>query len=293
MSTIAGRISNPDGTPHPGAPVFAAIERPGGSRRIAAQTVSEWDGRYQLSGVPPGQYVVGARWSQGKEVTLYPGLPDAPPRRHVTVLDRVPTEGIDIWLQPHPQRYTVSGRIFWPEGRKVENIAIEYNTLGDPRRGVWYVFDPGGLFGIEAVSDGTMIMLVRADSDRGPLIGMAATDVAGPVDDVRVTLEPPGSVAGRIVGERAWPGGQMPSRVTLHHTLLRTTPLYPIEAGEVDREGRFRIPDVRGEYAFSIDGLPGGWRLKRLRRAGRAVPSGRVTVGPGETLTGLELVVGP
>jgi hypothetical protein len=301
--TVAGRISLPDGTPAPGAPVFAAVGDRPGRLRIVAETTSEWDGRYELSGITAGEYVIGARMNNpGSTATLYPGVADsasadawsaAPPRR-VIVFEGLPTEGIDIWLLPAPQRYAVSGRIYWPEGRSIENLVIEYGGPTNPRKGVWYVFDPGGLFAIEGAPPGTMVLLARADSDAGPLIGMVSTDVSvAPVEDVRIPLDRPGSVEGRVTLRRPLPAGHHISRVTLTHTLLRVSPLYPAEESVVDGEGRFRVPSARGEYEFLVDGLPSGWRVIEVRRNGRVMPAGRVSVGPGEAAREVVLVVGP
>jgi hypothetical protein len=282
--------------------VFAAVVDRSNRLRIVAEAVSEWDGRYQLSGIAAGQYIIGARRNPQSLATLYPGVEDAAPpgvrdaapRRTVTVFDGLPTEGIDVWLLPAPQRYTVSGRIYWPEGRSIENLVIEYGGPTNPRKGIWYVFDPGGIFGIEGAPPGTMVLLARADSDAGPLIGMVSTDVSvAPVEEVRIVLDRPGSVEGRLVLRRPLPAGQAVSRVTLHHTLLRVSPLYPTEDSAVDADGRFRIPSARGEYEFLVDGLPAGWRVTEVRRSGRALPAGRVSVGPGETVREMELVVGP
>jgi hypothetical protein len=294
LGTIAGRISNPDGTPAPDAPVFAAVADRDGRLRVVAEAVSAWDGRYELRMVPAGQYVVGARSNPRSSVTLYPGVADDAPRRTVRVFDGVPTEGIDVWLQPAPQRYSVSGRVFWPEGRDISNLAIEYGGPAAERSGIWYVFDPGGLFTIEAAAAGAMVMLARADTADGPLMGMAATDVSvAPVEEVRITLERPGSLEGRLVFERPLPAGRRASRVVLIHTLLRVSPLYPVEDAAVDPDGRFRVPSARGEYAFRVDGLPAGWGVARVRRNGRDAAGGRVIVGPGETLAGIEVVVAP
>jgi hypothetical protein len=292
-TSIAGRISHPDGTPAPGAPVFAAVAGPNGALREVASATSEWDGQYRITGVPPGEYIIGARIRAGAPVTFYPGTALAADRRAVPVFDRVPAEGIDLWLEPLPQRYTVSGRIYWPDGRSVENLAIEYGGPTNPRMGVWYVFDPGGLFAIDGAPPGPMVLLARADSNAGPLIGMSSTHVSvGHIDDIRITLEPPGSAAGRVTFTAALPAGTE-ARVRLVHALLRVSPLYPAEEAVVGPDGRFRVEQARGHYTVTVTGVPDGWRVQRVRRAGRELAGGRVIVGPAETVSELELVVGP
>lgn len=293
-TTVSGRISHPDGTPAPDAAVFAATVGSDGSLRTVARAVAEWDGQYRLSGLLPGQYVIGARRTPQASPTYYPSTAEAVRRQPITVFEAVPAEGIDIWLQPLPQRYAVSGRIYWPEGRDVSNLAIEYGGPTNPRMGIWYVFDPGGLFSIEGVPPGSMVMLVRADSDAGPLVGIASTDVSvAPVEDVKVMLAATGSVAGRLVFERPLPQGPAAPQVVLVHSLLRVSPLYPTESAAVDASGAFRVPSARGVYGVRVDGLPAGWTVKRIRRAGRDVRAGRLTVGPGEQVTAVELLVGP
>jgi hypothetical protein len=292
-TTIAGRISHPDGTPAPDAPVFAAVVGRDGALREVTSAMSGWDGQYQLTGVAPGEYVIGARLNARAPVTFYPGTAAVAERRTVTVFDRIPAGGIDIWLEPLPQRYTVAGRIYWPEGRTIDNLAIEYGGPANPRMGIWYVFDPGGLFAIDGAPPGTMVLLARADSDAGPLIGMASTHVSvSEIDDIRIDLERPGSVEGRVTFTMPRPASAEP-RVALTHALLRVSPLYPVEDGPLDREGRFRIAQARGQYTFTVSGLPDGWRVLRVLRSGRELPGGRVTVGVAEQVSGLELVVGP
>jgi hypothetical protein len=291
QTTIAGRISRPDGTPAADVQVFASIRDGRGGLHPVARGVTEWDGRYRLAGLAAGRYVVGARATPQSPPTYYPN--DLEPARDVALFAGVPAEGIDIWLQPLPRRHTVSGRLHWPSSREVQNVMIEYGGPANPHKGIWYVSDPGGLFTIENVPPGTMVMLARADTDAGPLIGLASTEVSvAGVEEVAILLEPPGSIDGRIAFERPLPAGVTVSRVVLTHALLQVSSIYPAEAGTVDATGRFRIDSARGVYSVGVDGLPPGWAVRRVRQGGRNVARDRVTVGPGATAT-VELFVGP
>jgi hypothetical protein len=292
-STIAGRISLPDGTPAADAHVFAAVRQPDGALSVVIETVTTWDGRYVLRNLPGGAFLVGARRTRTGPVTTFPGLSEGDPGKPVTVFPGVPTEGIDIWLSPAPLRYSVSGRMFWPDGQTVENLVIEY---GDPRgerqRGIWYPDDPGGLFTIDGVSAGPLMLLARGESPSGTLIGLAFTDVHGPVEEVRLELERAGNVEGRVLFTRPLPAGAAP-RIVMTPALLRVSPLYPVDASGVAPDGRFRIAGVRGVYAMTVDGLPDGWRILAITRNGAPVVPAALTAAPGESVSGLEVTVGP
>jgi hypothetical protein len=73
----------------------------------------------------------------------------------------------------------------------VENLVIEHGGPDNVRHGIWYVSDPGGLFTVEGTSRGTYVLLARADTSQGPLMGIAATDVF--TDSVRGCPRDPAS----------------------------------------------------------------------------------------------------
>jgi hypothetical protein len=312
VSSIAGRVLRPEGAPAPDVQVMVALRD--GARPVAitdTRVFSEWDGRYEIGNLPPGEYMIlvlplsaGAparRTSLPLDVspaalrfepTLYPGVPQSKEARSVVVHEGVPVEGADVWLLPAPQRYTVSGRVFWPEGLQVRNVIIEYGGTPEVRSGIWYLDDPGGLFTLTGISEGTLVMLARGDSHLGPLAGMATTDVLAPIEEVRIVLRPTGSVAGRVVAERPLPPGTSP-RVVLRHTLLRVSPLYPSEAAVVNANGAFEISHALGTYAIELHDLPAGWRVRRMNRNGQPLPDNRLVVGSGEVIPSIEIVVGP
>jgi hypothetical protein len=303
--SIAGRIIHPEGAAADGAriAVYAVVEDAPGA--IVATATSGYDGRYEVNGLAAGTFMVGVTPLKGGgfggEVkrppvppveTLYPGVLERERAVPVTVFDGVPTEGIDVWLAPAPQRFSISGRIYWPEGVEVERVTIEYGGPAAIRRGTWYVYDPGGLFTIEGVGQETYVLLARGETASGPLIGIASTTVGvGSVEDMRVVLRAPGTLEGHVVTEA---GAALPAtalRVMATQTLLRLSPLYPTEAVAVGDQGRFTIEHLAGHYALGVEGLPPGWRVKRIVRNGVAAADA-ITVGAGERVTGIEIVVG-
>jgi hypothetical protein len=306
--SIAGRIVRPDGAPAADAEVMAGLRAsPDAPLRIVTRTTSAFDGRYELAGLPPGAFVVAARPHPDSffghdeasraavtAVTRHPGVPESSGGAPVPVFEAMPTEGIDVWLLPAPLRFTLTGRVFDSEGRRLRDIAIEYSDVAGIRRGVWLVTDPDGYFAIQGLPPGTLLMLARAESEDGPRAGTAATTLAvDGAEDVRLVMGPPGRVEGRLVADG---GGALPYasiRVSLVHTRIAVSILYPAAEAAPDAAGRFELPRAFGTYRVEVSGLPDGWRVIRLLRAGRAVADGQITVAHEERVGEIEIVVGP
>jgi hypothetical protein len=306
-SSIAGRIIQPDGAAAENARVSVyAVREDAPGRTPAANAISSYDGRYEIGGLSAGTYVIGvtpavvtaptprgvARPSPVE--TFYPDTTIVERAHRLQLVGGVPVEGIDVWLSPAPQRYTVSGRVFFPDGIEPRQLVIEYGGPDVIRRGIWYVFDPGGLFEIEGVAQGPLMMLARAETNRGIYMGVASTVISvESVQDVRIAMRVPGRIDGVVVLERDLPPGTSSLIVTPIQTLLKLSALYPVQEVPLGRDRRFRIPDALGTYTFDIQGLPQGWRVKRVRRSSRPAPDNRIVVGAGEVVTGVEVFVGP
>ena len=296
-ASIAGRIAEPDGIPAPDVQVFAAVRRDTGHVLLAdTRTTTEWDGRYRITGLPPGEYLVvvlpsasadPARLRANAErrapesssatrpffdPTLYPGVTSGESARTVTVFDGIAVDGIDVWLTP-AQRFSISGRVLRPDGVNVENVAIEYANLSAQRSGLWTVPDPGDLFTITGVPQGTVVLLARADSDRGPLAGIVSTDVGlDDVEDLELRLGTPGVVEGRVIYEGDVPASGRATQIILRQRLLPVSPLYPAPESAISDSGRFRFTNALGVYEFELTGLSSGARVTRVLQHGATDP---------------------
>jgi len=275
-------------------------------RTPVAAGISSYDGRYEVRGLAPGAYVIGATPSAIvtpnplgvarplAAETLYPDVLDPQRALRITVVEGVPIEGIDIWLAPAPQRYSVGGRVFLPDGLEAREMVIEYGGPDVIRRGIWYVYDPDGLFEIEGVAQGPLVMLARAVTGKGIYMGLASTVISvESVQDVRIAMQRPGRVEGRVIFEQPLPAGTSDLRIVPVQALLRLSALYPVQDTALGRDGRFQIPEMLGTYTFDVQGLPQGWTVKRVHRAGQAVPGNRIIVGGEETVRAVEVFVGP
>ncbi len=138
-------------------------------------------------------------------------------------------------------------------------------------------------------------MLVRADTDQGTLMGIATTEVTvDSVEDVRIIVDRPGLLAGRIVYEGNVPASSRATSLVALQKLLTVSALYPVPESAIDSSGRFELRETIGEYEFDLEGLGSGLTIKRVVRNGRGLPMpmNRIGVAPGETIRDLEIVVG-
>jgi hypothetical protein len=298
--SIAGRIITPDGIPQPDADVVAVTRGPDGRLRHSRwHAHSAFDGRYEIAGLPPGRYLVLVRVvgadsaAEGRnQETLYPGVAVSEPGAPVDVFAGVPTEGIDIWMQPEPRRFQLAGRAVDPKGRAIDHLVVEFGRPWGRASDVSTVSEPGGVFTLDKVTPGAIVMRARAESSGGPLVGVAASTLAIEfAQDVRIALQEPGRVRGQVVAAR---GADLPSslEVALVPTLLRPSALYPAEPATVAADGRFDAVGTLGEHEVEIRGLPAGWRVQRLLHQGARVESGRIWLAPGATLTDVRVEVG-
>lgn len=311
-SSIAGRVAEPDGIPAPDVQVFAAVRRGAKYLRLDdTRTVAEWNGRYRITGLPPGEYLVvvlpGVSTDPNRmranaerrapesssatrpffEPTLYPGTGNVATAESVTVFEGIPVDGIDTWLVPG-ERHTISGRISWPEDTTAENIVIEYANLTAQRSGIWTVPEPGDLFHITGVPRGTVVLLARADSNRGPLAGIVTTEInVDEVDDLELRLGTPGRVEGRIVFDASVPSASRVTHIALKQRLLPVSPLYPTPQTAIGGDGGFQITGALGVYDLDLPGL----RVVRVTQRGREIPNGQIRIGLGESITDLEVRV--
>jgi len=314
-ATLSGRVVRPDGAAAPGIEVVLARRR--GSDLIAiadTRTTTAWDGRYEMHDLPPGRYLLLAssiaplpkHLSQTEQAafeinrtrpvdfvrTLYPGVPATDEGTTIRLIEGVVSDGVDLWLAP-AQRFSISGRVFGPDDAAIDRVTIEYGNPADRRASVWTVSDPGGVFTIDGVAPGTVVLLASAESARGRLMGIASTDVrVGSVEDLSLRLATPGEVEGRVTFPSELPASVRPARITLVPTLLNVSPLYPIPEATIEADGRFRLTNALGEYEIVIPELARGLRITSVTRGGDTLAGNRVGVTARETTAGVNVTVG-
>ena len=112
------------------------------------------------------------------------------------------------------------------------------------------------------------------------------------VEDVRIVVDRPGRIAGRIVYEGNVPSSGHATSIVAVQKLLKLSALYPVPESDIDSNGRFVLPGLVGEYEFALAGLQQGLAIRRMTRNGHSLPQNRIGVSAGEDIRDLEIVVG-
>jgi len=299
--SIGGRVLRPDGIPQPEAEVVAATRgRDGQLRLLPWRTRTAFDGRYDITGVPAGRYLVLVRIVGGDSpmagrplATLFPGVSTTEPGTAVSVFPGVPVEGVDIWLLPSPRRFQVAGRVIDHRGRPLESVSLEFGPPRARADSVWTVTDPGGLFVLSGVPPGPLVLRARADGPAGPLIGLTSTELAvESVQDLTLVVREAVRVRGRLQ-----PPGNAPvpaaARISLVPTLLRPSALYPAESIAADANGGFELTSAAGEHELHVEGLPPGWTVRRIRHGASPVELKGLWLTPEAAVEDLLVEIGP
>jgi hypothetical protein len=237
----------------------------GGDNRLQdAKTLTDADGRYAFSGLPPGRYVVVA--SKHGFATAIRGMPELLPTNHPVELERDQKLAIDFALA---RGGSIRGRVVDQSGRPFNDMRVLVNILRDTGA-------PGMMRSVEADASGTYrfedlpsgsfriaaSVLPRTNQKRDPYVieftpqttfypGVAdirqatwiAVNAGAAVEGIDIVALPPDSVSisGRVVG----------SSVTDVDFSIRRAIGSTITAVRVNSEGAFTVSRLqRGRYVL-------------------------------------------
>lgn len=306
--SITGRITDENGHPKAGASVQATIRFADGKfvgTRAPAET--DADGHYRLEDIPPGSYFVrvsGATVNSGRggpvpferreyADTFHPNAVDADRATQVAVRPDVHLDGVDIELRTE-QRYGIAGRITDASGVVPQNLRLEHAELSGRSAGVFMGFRNGeGRFSLGGVPPGRVALLVRGDLEGATVVGSEIVEVHdASLTDVHIIVGGPARIAGRVIVE----GGTLADVSPIVVAAAPPWHRVPVrgedpDSATVDASGRFGIDGLLGERRIVAPRLPVPWIIKEVRRGGRVVEGGRVTLVAGEAVEDLEIIV--
>jgi hypothetical protein len=185
---------------------------------------------------------------------------------------------------------SINGRIADATGRVPRALQLEYGTPGATHRGQLSSFRSDGTFEIadRGLEPAPVTLLARGDTDDGPVVGLLTVALAEGPNDVDVVVGTPGTISGRVVMEGGIAAG---ARLALVRTGFQPLgePDRPIELAP---NGSFEAAQLIGEYRVRVD-EPRGWTVTSIRRRGIRRAQHSLTVGNGEEIDGVEILIGP
>jgi hypothetical protein len=290
QNSVAGRLLD-DETREPirGLVVRAYIAGPAPHRVPAQSKPSGADGRYGLSALPPGDYLLRVEPPASPSIkparpdedlgavrlsdylqSWYPGVATAGEALPVKVTGGVPIDGVDFRLKKSPH-YVIRARITGGEGNaRVTLLRRRYLPLDPPIEFVTSgAFEIGSSFEIAPLVDGTYVLLAEA----GALYAQESVTLEGThADHVELHLRP-----GVLVTCSIEPSAAQESSIELR-PLDRARGKFdiPFSAGE---EGVFRSqPLPPGRYVLS---LRGNAVVARVHYNNTLAPHGHFHLDPG------------
>jgi hypothetical protein len=322
-SVIAGRVSDEDGDPMPGASVrVMRYQYLQGDRRLTAAGSAQTDdkGQYRVWGLMPGDYYVsasarnanfggrggfagrggGARGgvvpaddeeSLAYAPTYFPGVPAVNEAKPVSV--GLGGEAADINFNLQLVRTTrISGHVTNPDGTPTTSGSINLVTEAASGRGGQLGVNYGsridwdGSFSIGNVPPGRYTMRARGDDTVIAQFASVPISVGiGDLDDVTVVLMPGGNISGTV---------SMPSSQGQASDVTQVRIAAPsLDAGlpgqnnaRVDKDGRFTIEGLSaGPHLIRAQGQLRGWSLKSVAIDGRDVTDVPIDVRSGHTIS--------
>ena len=282
----------------------------------SGENITNDEGVYRISGVPPGRYVakVGIAYglathgSRRKDDVYYSETfhPDAAEATKATVVEVSPgreTTDVDITVGRPLKTYDISGQLVVVEtGAPVPNVGLEIVTAGEGKGSTHlsgaFRSDANGEFRIQGATPGHYVVAPEGDpalNAYGDAVSFEVrdTDVSG----LRIPMHSASTLTGvvTIEGDVDVPVMDILSKLTisaqnLSDDLMTSNSLSPVTA-----DGGFRIAGVRpGKImitSFVQRGGPVGLSLLRIERNGVEVRDG-IEVRAGEDITGLRLAMG-
>ena len=321
MGSIRGRVRNASGEPVKGQVVVLLLRGEGDySRSFSSNAegdhITNDEGNYRISGVPPGRYVVKVGTDYGVTAdgrspkgaiyypeTFHPDTDDPSKATIVEIATGQETADVDITIGSPLKLYEIVGQTIADKtGVPVPNVGLEIITTS--KNGMRSTHSSGGLgsnadgeFRIKNAMPGRYVIAPennRASNTYGDSISFEVRDAD--VTGLMIPMHSASTLTGMVLveGEVSPPMTDILSKLTVSARTSSDNLMSSTMSSRIGPDGGFRITGIRpGKVNLSYymeRGGPEGIRLVRIERNGVDARNG-IDVGVGEDVTGLRLVV--
>ena len=318
-SVIAGRITDEDGEPLPGANVQTLRTSFNRGKRMlqpVGNGTADDRGEFRIWGLRPGHYYVRVTYMDRRNrsasaqeereertqtayaPSFYPGTPDPSQAVALEVRAGEDIPGVDFRLLPS-HAVTVRGRVFDAiHGQPLRRCCMFFSSSENEANFSSIrsaELDPtNGTFEVPEVTPGIYQVTALTTVDGRQYFGRRKIDVGNTdVEGVEVVINRGGDVRGRVSVEGQ--GTVDLTRIMVNLVSSDQTMGIGIEGGrvgEVKSDGTFTIAGMsEGSYEVSLPGRWSGAYLKSARVNGQDVLEAGVTVGAGGIKDLLEIVL--
>jgi hypothetical protein len=229
--------------------------------------------------------------------TYYPGVTNVDQARPITLGVSQELGDINFNLQL-VRTALISGHVINPDGTPTTSGNVQLMPEAGTTRGVQIGRNVGsriqwdGAFALPNVPPGRYVIRARGQDTDPPQYASTAIAVTGEdVDDVRVVLQPGGSLTGTV---SFLPGGTPVPDITQMRITAPSTeqgPPGPQPNARVDKDGKFSMDGVSaGPHLIRPNGGMRGWVLKAVTINGRDVTDTPIDVRSGQTVSNVAIV---
>lgn len=284
---IRGRVLDKDGHPVKGASVKPEFTPPDQGGANSAMT--DANGRFDITSVPPGQMLIRVEPPGGRLVwhrtMYYPGVHERDAAQYVTAEVGKAAE-IEIRLRDIPVA-TIRSALSGPEGFRVHRMTL---VNPDTRMLINMPVAGDGTASAPNLDEGRYVVSATAMAGSQPLAAYQLIIVGAGEYDVPLHLEPTATITGRVVADR---GGAVPiDGVTVEAHWINGNLKLDLTGPErvsVNPDGSFAMGGLFGRRQILLFGLPDEWHVVRVR-AGRSDATSGIDLASGST-TEIEIVV--
>jgi hypothetical protein len=192
-ASLSGTIRRHDGAPAPGGLRVTVVDAAHVSPSRSAIGFTDADGRWQVDGLPDGQYLVGVNIAQAPTALApfptvwYPGVTASGSRQEISLRDQRPRQ-LDFTLPPPMPLRTIGGIVLDAAGLTVRDADVSLIDGEFPDEIVGRAStDPKGRFSIDVVVGRSLLARARTYT-RGGAVESDAVEISQRVEDGALTL---------------------------------------------------------------------------------------------------------